>query len=241
MCLLFPLLGFSQKKPKKSDLLEQRIAQLEDSLQQLRGQYQLEKLETMHDSACYAIGYNVAQNLKAQGVGSINLAAMLRAFEDFSQDGATMFPQQDANNLLNSYFRKINEEKNAKVIEANKAFLAENALRPGVISLPSGLQYEVLETGDGPNPTLSSKVTTHYHGTTIDGAVFDSSVERGQPVSFPVSGVIKGWTEALQLMRTGDKWKLYIPHELAYGEKGAGPKIGPYATLVFEVELIEIN
>jgi FKBP-type peptidyl-prolyl cis-trans isomerase FklB len=103
------------------------------------------------------------------------------------------------------------------------------------------LQYEVIKTGEGTKPTLNDQVTTHYHGTLIDGTVFDSSVERGEPASFPVSGVIKGWTEALQLMNVGSKWRLFVPYDLAYGERGAGPKIGPFTTLIFEVELISIN
>jgi FKBP-type peptidyl-prolyl cis-trans isomerase FklB len=113
--------------------------------------------------------------------------------------------------------------------------------KEGVTTLPSGLQYEVINDGTGPIPTIEDNVTTHYHGTLIDGTVFDSSVDRGEPASFPVGGVIKGWTEALQLMSVGSKWKLYVPYDLAYGERGAGAQIGPYSTLIFEVELISIN
>ncbi len=120
-------------------------------------------------------------------------------------------------------------------------FQAENAQREGVVTLPSGLQYEVLAEGDGATPGATDRVVTHYHGTLIDGTVFDSSVERGQPATFPVNGVIAGWTEALQLMQEGDKWRLVLPPELAYGERGAGQQIGPNATLVFEVELLEVK
>lgn len=120
-------------------------------------------------------------------------------------------------------------------------FRAENAQREGVVTLPSGLQYEVLAEGDGASPGPTDRVVTHYHGTLIDGTVFDSSVERGQPATFPVNGVIAGWTEALQLMQVGDKWRLVLPPELAYGERGAGARIGPGATLVFEVELLEVK
>ena len=120
------------------------------------------------------------------------------------------------------------------------AFLAENGLREGVVSLASGLQYEVMAEGDGATPGLTSTVTTHYHGTLIDGTVFDSSVQRGRPASFPVNGVISGWTEALQLMQVGDKWRLFVPPELAYGDRGAGGVIAPGATLIFEVELLEV-
>jgi FKBP-type peptidyl-prolyl cis-trans isomerase FklB len=121
------------------------------------------------------------------------------------------------------------------------SLLAENSKKENVVTLESGLQYEVIKTGEGAKPTLNDQVTTHYHGTLIDGTVFDSSVERGEPASFPVSGVIKGWTEALQLMNVGSKWRLFVPYDLAYGERGAGPKIGPFTTLIFEVELISIN
>ena len=121
------------------------------------------------------------------------------------------------------------------------AFLEQNGQREEVVTLPSGLQYEVLAEGDGATPGPTSMVTTHYHGTLIDGSVFDSSVRRGQPASFPVNGVIAGWTEALQLMQVGDKWRLFVPPELAYGDRGAGGVIGPGATLIFEVELLEVR
>jgi FKBP-type peptidyl-prolyl cis-trans isomerase FklB len=122
-----------------------------------------------------------------------------------------------------------------------EAFLAENAQKPGVTTLPSGLQYEVLTEGSGKKPTLRSSVTTHYHGTLPNGKVFDSSYQRGQPTTFPVNGVIAGWTEALQLMPEGSKWRLYIPSDLAYGKRGAGRDIGPDSALVFDVELLKVN
>jgi FKBP-type peptidyl-prolyl cis-trans isomerase FklB len=126
-------------------------------------------------------------------------------------------------------------------LEAGQRFLAENATKPGVVTRPSGLQYEILTVGNGPKPGPSDVVTTHYHGTLIDGTVFDSSVERGQPISFPVQGVIPGWVEALQLMPVGSKWRLFVPSELAYGKRGAGGAIGPNEVLVFEVELLSIG
>ena len=126
-------------------------------------------------------------------------------------------------------------------IEIGEKFLSENGKRDGVTTLASGLQYEVISEGNGPKPELTDMVETHYHGTLLDGTVFDSSVDRGETVSFPVNGVIPGWTEALQLMQVGAKWKLYIPYNLAYGENGAGAAIGPYSTLIFEVELIGIK
>jgi FKBP-type peptidyl-prolyl cis-trans isomerase FklB len=142
---------------------------------------------------------------------------------------------------ISSYLQQLKADKIAKNREAGLKFLAENKTKPGVVTLPDGLQYLVLKEGTGPKPTINDKVKTHYHGTLIDGTVFDSSVDRGQPISFPVGGVIKGWTEALQLMPVGSKWRLFIPSELAYGDRGAGPKIGPGAALVFEVELLAIE
>lgn len=142
-----------------------------------------------------------------------------------------------------SLFDKLNQAKQDKLkanLEAGLNFLAENAKRPGVNSLPSGLQYEVITMGDGPKPTATQTVTCHYHGTLIDGKVFDSSVQRRQPASFPLNRVISGWNEALQLMPVGSKWKLFLPPHLAYGEQQAGPMIGPNSTLIFEVELLGI-
>ena len=143
--------------------------------------------------------------------------------------------------VIQNYFTKKQSAKSEEKIEEGRKFLEENSKKEGVITLASGLQYEVIIDGSGEKPKLEDNVTTHYHGTLLDGTVFDSSVDRGEPASFPVGGVIKGWTEALQLMSVGSKWKLYVPYDLAYGERGAGPQIGPYSTLIFEVELLNIN
>ena len=145
-----------------------------------------------------------------------------------------------AGQLVNDYLEKSKKSQSASIIEEGQKFLAENGKKPGVVTLPSGLQYMIMKEGTGAMPKATDKVTTHYTGTLLNGEVFDSSVERGQPATFPVNGVIKGWTEALQLMKVGSKWKLFIPYDLAYGERGAGGQIKPYATLVFEVELLEI-
>lgn len=152
-----------------------------------------------------------------------------------------------SNTDMQAAFEEINNRMQAKQAEQSKtqaaageAFLAENAKKTGITVTASGLQYEVITQGAGAIPTATSKVKTHYHGTLIDGTVFDSSVKRGQPIDFPVNGVIAGWTEALQLMPVGSKWRLYIPHNLAYGERGAGASIAPYSALIFDVELIDI-
>ena len=135
----------------------------------------------------------------------------------------------------------INADKAANNLTIGNAFLAANKHKPNVVELPSGLQYEILVQGDGPLPTESNKVTCHYHGTLVDGTVFDSSVQRGKPAAFPLNMVIKGWTEGLQLMNVGSKWRFYIPSHLGYGDRQVGPVIGPNSTLILEVELLDIN
>lgn len=200
------------------------------------------------DSLSYSLGVLLAQNLKSQGFDKLDEASFQAAFRDVMAGKEPAIDAQQANMVIQQYMMQQQQAKEAEqmkqyepVIAEGEAFLAENAKREGVVSLPSGLQYEVLVPGDGPKPTAKDKVTVHYHGTLIDGTVFDSSVDRGQPATFGVGQVIKGWTEALQLMPQGSKWKLYIPYDLAYGSRAAGPTIGPYSTLVFEVELLKVN
>lgn len=199
------------------------------------------KLETKLDSVSYGLGINIAENLKNQGLDSLNVEALAKGMVDYLSNGDLLISKEAVMPLLNEYMQGMQEAKMKSVIDEGKNFLAENGKREGVITLPSGLQYEVLQAGNGATPTSTDKVTTHYTGTLIDGTVFDSSVQRGQPATFPVNGVIKGWTEALQLMKEGAKWKLFIPYDLAYGERGAGANIGPYSTLIFEIELIKVN
>ena len=152
----------------------------------------------------------------------------------------TAISHNEARDIVNQYFAELEAKMNAENIEKGKAFLAENAKREGVVTLPSGLQYEVITEGTGIKPSANDQVKCHYEGTLIDGTLFDSSVKRGQPAVFGVSQVIKGWVEALQLMPEGSKWKLYIPSELGYGSQQAGEMIPPYSTLIFEVELIKV-
>ena len=200
------------------------------------------------DSLSYSLGVLLAQNLKSQGFDKIDDASFHEAFNAVMAGKELAIDAQQANSVIQQYMmeqQKAKEAEQAKeyesVIAEGQAFLEKNGKREGVVTLPSGLEYEVLVPGDGPKPTAKDKVTVHYHGTLMDGTVFDSSVERGQPATFGVSQVIKGWTEALQLMPQGSKWKLYIPYDLAYGSHSAGPTIGPYSTLVFEVELLKVN
>jgi FKBP-type peptidyl-prolyl cis-trans isomerase FklB len=204
---------------------------------------------TIQEQTSYVIGLNIGNDLKQQGV-EINVNMLARGIADAlaSKKPALSEPQIEA---AFAELRKImaakQEQEMAKAQkkgEVNKQqgadFLAANKSKPGVKTTGSGLQYKVLKAGNGPTPKTTDKVRTHYHGTLIDGTVFDSSVQRGEPAEFPVSGVIRGWTEALQLMKVGDKWQLFIPSELAYGPRGAGEVIGPNATLIFEIELLEI-
>ena len=200
-----------------------------------------QKLNNEIDSVSYSLGVNIGENIKTQ-FPDIDLKNFEAAIKDVLDDNKKpSISGADAQKTIQEYFTKQQAKASESVVEEGKKFLAENSKKENVVTLESGLQYEVIKTGEGAKPTLNDQVTTHYHGTLIDGTVFDSSVEREEPASFPVSGVIKGWTEALQLMNVGSKWRLFVPYDLAYGERGAGPKIGPFTTLIFEVELISIN
>jgi FKBP-type peptidyl-prolyl cis-trans isomerase FklB len=189
----------------------------------------------------YSLGVNIGNSLKGQGFEELDSTVFAEAINDVFTGSDLKMSDQEAGTYINQYFSKIQAKKHEGSITAGKEFLAANSKKDGVTTLASGLQYEVLAEGSGEKPTISSTVTTHYHGTTIDGTVFDSSVQRGTPASFPVNGVIAGWTEALQLMHVGSKWRLFVPSDLAYGEKGAGGAIGPHATLIFEVELLDVK
>ena len=184
---------------------------------------------------------------RANQFGDLNVEIFKTAFLNEVAYGKSYFDEMTADICLRTNFEKMNEQKAAEAkkssagaVQEGKEFLAENAKREEVTVLESGLQYEVLKQGNGPKPSISSQIKCHYHGTLINGEVFDSSVDRGEPAVLGVGQVIKGWTEALQLMPVGSKWKLYIPSDLAYGDNGAGAKIGPGTTLIFEVELLEI-
>ena len=199
------------------------------------------ELTTQIDSVSYSLGISVANNLKNSGFESIETDAMASAFNDVFNDKEVRITEDEANLLIQDYFLELSEKKSQEATAEGSYFLIENAKKEGVITTSSGLQYEIITNGIGATPSESDKVTVHYHGTLLDGTVFDSSVDRGQPATFPVNGVIPGWVEALQLMNVGSKYKLYIPSDLAYGERGAGGAIGPNATLIFEVELLSIN
>ena len=188
----------------------------------------------------YALGVNLGANFEQQGfLEEVDANEMAKAIVDYVAKNTSVSLEESAG-VVNEYLGELGKKQHSKNIEIGQAFLAENAKKEGVTQLASGLQYEVINAGSGKKPGATSQVKTHYHGTLLDGTVFDSSVARNQPASFGVNQVIKGWTEALQLMEEGAKWKLYVPHDLAYGEQGAGRDITPYSTLIFEVELLEV-
>jgi FKBP-type peptidyl-prolyl cis-trans isomerase FklB len=197
-------------------------------------------LKTSQDSLSYAIGLSVANFYKQMNITNINSALVTRAINDVNKKGKTLMDDQQANTVMSNYIQKTKAEKASGNKKIGLDFLAANKKKPGVVTLPSGLQYSIIKEGTGPKPALTDMVRVHYHGTLIDGKVFDSSVERGEPIELAVNGVIPGWTEALQLMPVGSKWKLFIPSNLAYGDQQAGPLIAPGSTLVFDVELLDI-
>ncbi len=192
------------------------------------------------DKISYSLGLSIASNLISSGVKTINAEAFNDAMSTVFAGKMPEIMPDEANNILQDYFDKIQKEQGNAAKEAGEKFLAENKTKEGVVVLPSGLQYKILKAGDGPKPKASDTVKCHYEGRLINGQVFDSSIRRGEPAEFPVGGVIAGWVEALQLMPVGSKWQLYIPSELAYGAHGAGQSIGPNETLIFDVELLAI-
>jgi len=201
-------------------------------------------IETDADKVSYGLGLQLGNQIIQQSFPGFSLDALLIGVRDIHDNKPCRFADDD----MQQAFAAINEMVKAQADVAGSAnqqagqdYMSENAKKEGVTTTASGLQYEIMVTGDGPKPSESDMVVTHYHGMLIDGTVFDSSVDRGEPAQFPVSGVIQGWIEALQMMPVGSKWRLVIPPQLAYGEHGSGPVIGPQCTLVFEVELLAIT
>jgi FKBP-type peptidyl-prolyl cis-trans isomerase FklB len=199
------------------------------------------KLTNDIDSVSYGIGVSIGQNLGKDGLEKVNLDVMMKAMRAAIDKDSLLLDMNQSQMAIQKYIGEVKKKKGEEALVKEKAFLDENAKKPGVKTLPSGLQYLVMKEGTGAKPAATDTVVCHYHGTLLDGKVFDSSVDRGQPATFPVGGVIPGWVEALQLMPVGSKWKLFVPAKLAYGEHGAGGSIGPNSTLIFEVELLSIK
>lgn len=193
------------------------------------------------DKVSYAIGLSMGQNLMGSGVTSLEYADLAAGIKDVLEKNQPQISYQEAQQVLGKFFSELEAKIAGEAKAAGEAFLAENAKRKGVKVTESGLQYEVLEATIGQKPKATDKVRVHYEGTLIDGTVFDSSYKRGESITFGLNQVIKGWTEGLQLMSIGSKYKLYLPYQLAYGERGAGANIPPYAALIFTVELLGIE
>jgi len=188
----------------------------------------------------YSLGLTISSNLIQSGVKNIDSTQFLAAFQDNFSGNKPRISIEKANQILQEFMLSKNDEEARNNLEEGYYFLSDNLQKEGVFETDSGLQYKILKNGYGEIPDLDNEVRCHYHGTLLNGTVFDSSVERGEPSIFPVNGVIQGWTEALQLMRVGAKWRIFIPSDLAYGPEGAGGLIGSNATLIFEIELLEI-
>ncbi|MDL2242604.1 FKBP-type peptidyl-prolyl cis-trans isomerase [Bacteroidales bacterium OttesenSCG-928-K03] len=199
------------------------------------------ELNTEKDKASYALGMQLGSNFQQQGLAETLDIDYLIAGLKAQIEGTTLLNMAETDAILNTFFDALQKVQFEENIKKGEEFLAENAKREGVYTTASGLQYEILVEGNGPKPSATSTVKTHYEGTLLDGTVFDSSYQRGEPISFPLNGVIPAWTEGLQLMSVGSKYKLYVPYNLGYGERGAGQQIGPYETLIFVVELIDIE
>lgn len=198
------------------------------------------QLTTELDSVSYSLGIIMGTSIGNAGIGNLNNEQFLKGINDAISGSQPVLSNEEANRFLNGYVTRLNEVRAVKNLEEGKKFLEENAAKEGVVTLPSGLQYKIIREGIGKTPVDTSFVTVHYTGRLIDGKVFDSSVERGQPAQFQLNQVIPGWTEALKLMKTGSSWVLYIPPELAYGERGT-PGILPNSVLIFDVELLGVE
>lgn len=193
------------------------------------------------DKLSYALGLGIGTQLAQLGAKDINVADFATAITDMLAGREPQIPQQEARTLVNNFFAEQEQRKAGAAKADGERYLAQNAKRPEVTVTPSGLQYEVIKEGTGRKPKATDTVKVHYEGRLTDGTVFDSSIKRGEPISFPLNGVIAGWTEGLQLMAEGAKYRLHIPYNLAYGERGAGQQIPPYAALVFDVELLAVE
>ena len=200
------------------------------------------------DKLSYALGLGIGRQLSRMGANDLNAADFAQAVKDMIDGKEPQVPAAEAQQIVEDFFQKQEERQRAEAAEKYKGaksegekYLSENAKKEGVTTLPSGLQYQVLKEGNGKSPKATDKVVCHYEGMLIDGTMFDSSIQRGEPATFPLNGVIAGWTEGLQLMKEGAKYRFFIPYQLGYGERGAGASIPPFATLVFDVELIEVK
>ncbi len=238
VCILLtaftPLFAQSKKE------LRAEVQRLNTEIEELKKPAEV-NLNNEHAKASYALGVMMATSIKGQELDSLKLETLMVAFQDVLKAREPKLQPQEAEGIIQQYMQKNMESRQEKLKEQSANFLKENKTKEGVKVTESGLQYKVLKEGNGKSPGPKDKVTVHYTGMLTDGTVFDSSVERGEPITFGVGQVIPGWTEALQMMKEGDKWTIYIPYDLGYGERGAGRDIPPYSTLIFDVELLKVK
>ena len=239
LCVVFFISSLSLFAQSKKEL-EAQVKKLQTEIEELK-KPKVVDLNTSYKKAGYGMGVLIANNIKGQGGDSLDDEAMTAAIKDVYEKKTLLIDQQSCLPIVQQFIQQATEKKGAIAKDQGRAFLESNKKNAGVITTASGLQYKVITAGTGKTPASTDNVSVHYTGKLIDGTEFDSSVKRGQPANFGVTQVIRGWTEALQLMKEGDKWMLYIPYDLAYGERGSGAQIPPYSTLIFEVELIKVN
>lgn len=199
------------------------------------------ELKSQADSVAYAIGASIGGNMSKDGLDSLNLDILKRGLSDALHGDSILIDQMQSQMVIQSYIQGKQKVKSDAMLAEGKKFLEENKKKPGVVELPDGLQYTVIKEGTGVMPAATDTVIVHYHGTLIDGTVFDSSVDKGKPIEWPVGKFIQGWTEALQMMKVGSKWRLFVPPALGYGERGSGPKVPGNATLIFDMELLGVK
>lgn len=240
LCLGHLAIGQSKKElAAEVEQLRQQAGLLKQEVDSLRGATEI-ALDDKHQKASYGLGVLVGGNLKTQGGDSLDVDALCAGLQDVMLDQPLKIEKEEAMTVVQQYMQEAMELKSTALQQKNKAFLEDNKLREGVTTTVTGLQYEILKEGSGKSPGPDDSVRVHYTGTLIDGTVFDSSLERNEPITFVVGEVIPGWAEALLLMQEGDKWKVYVPSQLAYGERGAGQDIPPHSTLIFDIELLEV-
>lgn len=250
VCSLLALPAFTQSKKELKDRnqkLEARSQRLEAEVKRLEARVDsLRKgqdvaVGSRPERASYSIGVMIGSNIASQAMDSLDVNNVMAGMRDVMENRTLKIDQNEAQMIVQQYMENAMERKTQKAKEEGTSFLEQNKTQPGVQTTPSGLQCKIVTEGTGKKPGPTSSVTVHYTGKLVDGTIFDSSVQRGQPATFPLNQVIKGWTEGLQLLKEGGKAILYIPYDLGYGERGAGGQIPPFSTLIFEVELLKVN